>query len=1223
MPAVQEKYQKVKTIGEGSYGKAVLVKKKATNMSYVIKVVNVLKMGVKERADAKKECGVLAKMKHPNIVAYVESFEERGQLYIVMDYCDGGDMFEKINKQKGVHFPEEQVMDWFVELCLAIKHVHDRKILHRDLKTQNIFLTRNNIVKLGDFGIAKVLKGTGDLAKTAIGTPYYLSPEICENKPYNNKSDVWSLGCILYEMATLKHTFEAANMKGLVLKILRGKYPKIPSFYSVKMRQLIDHCLAQLPKNRPSVNTILKQGFVKARIANFLSNTMYASEFSHTIIHSNPAKNHALFTIGAGSKAGSVAKPTASKSASSKYGASSSSRSSTSSSSSSASSSASAKPLPGSRAQIQASVAKAKAKSAAPAPKFSAPAAKYGAPLPRPAASSALSVQRKRILDQAEKERVARQKKRDSDAAAMRKREDDRKADRDAEKLEREKRRRDLVLAEKKRKESASADRDKRTKAAAKQKKEYEDSVQQRHKQFAERQERAVASSKAATPAPASKEASSKDPVLSEFLSRKNAAASYRQRYNRNQVFEEPLVDQLSATARVRVSHAEARSPAPLPPGAHTGILAHNPLDDRPAYVQPKDSPPPKDSAAALEKSSVRRTRISAADALGTSGKQAKAPAAAAGGAVPIRRKWGRSESPTVAVLAPVGNGTTVLSPENTAEIAVSPLAVVAPAGSPAGARKKWGKSDSPVAFQPVGTQVIGVDGGSGPVDDKKESSPERKRWGAPPANRKPFSFAAVGSGALSMDGEDDAGNDTYISVGEVDGAGAVVGAESVEPVGADSERDDQTPVPIVATDDAGVELPPAEVMVQDQEDGDYEEMLATMAELILNEDGTDASKPAAEEGVSAAAAAADVAPAGGKGGSAATAGEAAAPAPAMDGAEPAATDEEAGDDAEEDSYANDSGEDSYFEEEDDDNDSATDDDGDAVEMGSADEGDDDLLQSLRASPVTPSISRSKRASMTSDAGVSDEEEDRDEMLNMMRTALRNATPDKRDLLLAAAPSMTRDTLLKSGPVDGLRLKGESIRSLRVEKELEKTVFHKLEETRARLEDELGALAFVRAYRMIQAWREADDEEEDSNARRLEIEQLLESKNAEHSFQELLHLVIKDSTHYENDADTEEEEEEDGANISLSSIDGEGDGEADVSATDDTEADTGTESAAAAAGDESVTPTSTIYDVATSASLPTPAVAPEDGGAKDDGEIPEDISRSPKSKSKWVSANNP
>jgi NIMA (never in mitosis gene a)-related kinase len=112
------------------------------------------------------------------------------------------------------------VLNWFTQILLSIKHIHDRKILHRDLKSQNIFLTSRNIVKLGDFGIARVLSHTRSNAKTVVGTPYYLSPEIIENKPYNFKSDVWSLGVLLYEMCALGPPFNAGSLHELAKRII-------------------------------------------------------------------------------------------------------------------------------------------------------------------------------------------------------------------------------------------------------------------------------------------------------------------------------------------------------------------------------------------------------------------------------------------------------------------------------------------------------------------------------------------------------------------------------------------------------------------------------------------------------------------------------------------------------------------------------------------------------------------------------------------------------------------------------------------------------------------------------------------------------------------------------------------------------------------------------------------------------------------------------------------
>ncbi|CAF1068990.1 unnamed protein product [Adineta steineri] len=280
-----EKYNKQKVIGSGAFGQAWLVQSKSDSKKYVMKEIKIAKMGKKERDDSRKEVKVLSEMKHPYIVSYIESFEDPTSLFIVMDFCDGGDLHSRILQQRGALFKEDQILDWFVQITLALKHVHDRKVLHRDIKSQNIFLTSDGLAKLGDFGISKVLNTTCELARTQIGTPYYLSPEICQQRPYNNKSDVWSLGCVLYEVTTLKHAFDANNMNGLIMRIVRGSFNPIPATFSTDLRGIITLMLKREPRERPSVNTILKKPFIYRRIPKYLADEVQQAEFDHTVLH--------------------------------------------------------------------------------------------------------------------------------------------------------------------------------------------------------------------------------------------------------------------------------------------------------------------------------------------------------------------------------------------------------------------------------------------------------------------------------------------------------------------------------------------------------------------------------------------------------------------------------------------------------------------------------------------------------------------------------------------------------------------------------------------------------------------------------------------------------------------------------------------------------------------------------------------------------------------------
>jgi serine/threonine protein kinase len=151
---------------------------------------------------------VLAKMNHPHVIKYLGSFREGAVLNIVTELAESGSLYDMIKKRKGTSstLPEPQIWKYFVQTALALQHIHSHRILHRDVKTMNIFLTRGDDVKVGDLGVARVLSDTMDMANTMVGTPYYLSPELCEGKPYNDKSDVWSLGKVLSRLLMLTDT---------------------------------------------------------------------------------------------------------------------------------------------------------------------------------------------------------------------------------------------------------------------------------------------------------------------------------------------------------------------------------------------------------------------------------------------------------------------------------------------------------------------------------------------------------------------------------------------------------------------------------------------------------------------------------------------------------------------------------------------------------------------------------------------------------------------------------------------------------------------------------------------------------------------------------------------------------------------------------------------------------------------------------------------------------
>lgn len=224
-------------------------------------------MNVKERQEAVNEIRILASIGGPYNIRFLEAFVDADILYIVTEFAANGDLFGwiKARKNRGP-IKESVVWSLLLQMCHGLQSLHEKNILHRDLKSANVFMMSEKHVKLGDFGVAKVLKTDDALARTQVGTPYYVAPEVWKNKPYNSKCDVWSLGCLLYELLTFRPPFDSNSMDGLARKVLRGKYDPIPAMYSDDMRHIVARLLVVEQRDRPSVDQILSDPVVQRHL---------------------------------------------------------------------------------------------------------------------------------------------------------------------------------------------------------------------------------------------------------------------------------------------------------------------------------------------------------------------------------------------------------------------------------------------------------------------------------------------------------------------------------------------------------------------------------------------------------------------------------------------------------------------------------------------------------------------------------------------------------------------------------------------------------------------------------------------------------------------------------------------------------------------------------------------------------------------------------------------
>lgn len=307
MSPISDEYEALEVIGKGSFGTVRKVKNKATGEILVRKEIEYTSMNSQEKNHIISELRILRELNHPHIVKYTrhDHVAERKSIHIYQEYCDGGDLGKIITtfRKNKESVPEEFVWEVLVQTLLALHRCHygieaknvdlflsaaarlepavnsETVVIHRDIKPDNIFLLDNGkTIKLGDFGLAKMLTSQNDFAKTYVGTPYYMSPEVLMDNPYSPVCDIWSLGCVLFELCNLQPPFQAKTHLLLQNKIKQGQIPELSLQYSLQLRSIITNSITVDPNERPStfelLNSIPVKMFRKEKELKLLSLTL-------------------------------------------------------------------------------------------------------------------------------------------------------------------------------------------------------------------------------------------------------------------------------------------------------------------------------------------------------------------------------------------------------------------------------------------------------------------------------------------------------------------------------------------------------------------------------------------------------------------------------------------------------------------------------------------------------------------------------------------------------------------------------------------------------------------------------------------------------------------------------------------------------------------------------------------------------------------------------------
>ena len=252
-----------KVLGSGTYGKVYKAKRESDGQSYAVKVVDISALNHREIQDSVNEIRIMASFTSPFIVRFYEAFCDNKHLYIITEYARLGDLAHLIarRKKRKKPFPETVIWRYFIQLLEGLKVLHSRGVVHRDLKSANILMAAPDLIKIADLGISTVLHTT-QLARTQIGTPMYLAPEVWKRKPYDQKCDMWSLGVLLYEMMTFSYPFQGRTVSELSRRICNGRFAA-PTGYSEDLFTVLKKLLQVQPERRPTASDLLQTKTLK------------------------------------------------------------------------------------------------------------------------------------------------------------------------------------------------------------------------------------------------------------------------------------------------------------------------------------------------------------------------------------------------------------------------------------------------------------------------------------------------------------------------------------------------------------------------------------------------------------------------------------------------------------------------------------------------------------------------------------------------------------------------------------------------------------------------------------------------------------------------------------------------------------------------------------------------------------------------------------------------